>query len=89
MVTRELTRSIHGPIATRRHSMLLLAVRREVRLVLMGGTSCGSSTHVTWVVVVMMRDLITWSKIKLWRCHARWTGTGWPVHTLMMHMIGV
>lgn len=69
--------------------MLLLAVRREVRLVLMGGTSCGSTTHVAWVVVVMMRDLITWSKIKLRRCHSRRCGTGWPMHALMMHMIGV
>lgn len=73
--------------------MLLLAVRREMllllRLVLMARSSSGCSTHVVWMVVVMMGDRITWSKIKLRRCNARLPGSGWPVHALMVHMVRV
>lgn len=93
MMARKLTRSIHGSVTARWHSMLLLAVRRDMllllRLMLMAGPGCGPSTHVVRMVVVMVGDRITWSEVKLRRCHARLPGSGWPMHALMVHMVRV
>lgn len=94
MVAREVTGTIHGTVATRRHSLLLLllmVVRWMIlMLLLMLKARPGSrSTHVIWMVVVMMRDWLAGHNIKLWCCHARLTGRRWTMHALMVHMAGM
>lgn len=91
MVSWKLTGTIHGAVATRRHRLLLLVVVRwMVLLLLMLMARPGSrSSHVIWMMVVMMRDWIAGPKIKLWCCHTRLTGRRLPVHALMVHMIGM
>lgn len=91
MVTWKLAGTIHGTVATRRHRLLLLmVVRWMVLLLLMLMARPGSrSSHVIWMMVVMMRDWIAWPKIKLWCSDTRLTGRRWPVHALMVYMVGM
>lgn len=92
MVTWELTGTIHGTVATRHSLLLLMVVRWMVLLLLllMLKARPGSrSSHVIWMMVVMMRDWIAGPKIKLWCRHTRLTGRRWSMHALMVHMIGM
>lgn len=91
MVAGKLARTIHGTVTTGRHRLLLLMVVRWMVLLLLMLMARPStrSTHVIWMMVVMVRDCITGPKIKLWCCHTRLTSRRWSVHALMVHMIGM
>lgn len=94
MVTGELAGTIHGPVAARWHARLLLMVVRWVVLLLLllmlkVRPADSRSSHVTWMMVVMMRDRIAGPNIELWCWHTRLPGRRWPVHTLVVHMVGM